>query len=148
MSCVQGQITYAYTSLEVDYHCTQLFNKGPQALGFDIEWLVTYKAGQVPRKTALLQLCHRQGKGSYQCYLLHLTHSGVTPALSRLLQSEVWENCWRLLSMLPFLLPLNRAAHSAFIPCDVAVLTLKPMRRGAAYVHVAQAKLLEAITHN
>lgn len=86
---MQGPIIYAYTALEVDYHCTQILAKGPQAAGFDIEWRVTYKAGEVPRKTALLQLCSRDCSGSYRCWLLHIAHSGITPSLLQLLQSEV-----------------------------------------------------------
>ena len=86
---MQGQTIYAYTALEVDYHCTQVLSRGPQALGFDIEWRVTYKAGGVPRKTALLQLCSKEPNGSYKCWLLHIAHSGVTPCLLQLLQSEV-----------------------------------------------------------
>ena len=90
MHCnMQGQTIYAYTALEVNYHCTQIISRGPQALGFDIEWRVTYKAGEVPRKTALLQLCSREPNGSYRCWLLHIAHSGVTPCLLQLLQSEV-----------------------------------------------------------
>ena len=86
---MQGQTIYAYTALEVNYHCAQILSRGPQALGFDIEWRVTYKAGEVPRKTALLQLCSKEANGSYRCWLLHIAHSGVTPCLLQLLQSEV-----------------------------------------------------------
>lgn len=88
LNLLQGPITYAYTALEVDYHCTQLLKEGPQAVGFDIEWRVTYKPGEV-RKTALLQLCHRIQQGQYKCLLLHVAHTGLTPALIEILQREV-----------------------------------------------------------
>ena len=80
---------YVYTALEVDYHCKQLLKEPQSAVGFDIEWRVTYKAGEAPRKTALLQLCSKQLQGQYQCLLLHIAHSGLTPALIQLLQSQV-----------------------------------------------------------
>ena len=60
----------------------------PAAVGFDIEWRVTYKPGEV-RKTALMQLCYKLGNGQYSCLLLHIAHSGVTPSLKELLQNEV-----------------------------------------------------------
>ncbi|KAL0037504.1 hypothetical protein WJX77_000402 [Trebouxia sp. C0004] len=84
----KGHTLYAYTALEVDYHCTQLLKDPPSTVGFDIEWRVTYKAGEAPRKTALLQLCSRRQHGQYQCLLLHIAHSGLTPALLQILESE------------------------------------------------------------
>ncbi|KAL0047414.1 hypothetical protein WJX82_002778 [Trebouxia sp. C0006] len=84
----KGHTIYAYTAVEVDYHCTQLLKDPPSTVGFDIEWRVTYKAGQAPRKTALLQLCSRRQHGQYQCLLLHIAHSGLTPALVQILESE------------------------------------------------------------
>ena len=80
---------YVYTAVEVDYHCKRLLKEPQSAVGFDIEWRVTYKAGEAPRKTALLQLCSKQLQGQYQCLLLHIAHSGLTPALIQLLQSQV-----------------------------------------------------------
>lgn len=74
--------------MEVDYHCTQLLKQGPQAVGFDIEWRVTYKPGEV-RKTALMQLCSNTPQGQYKCLLLHLAHTGLTPALIEVLQRQV-----------------------------------------------------------
>ncbi len=88
-ACRQGQTIYAYTAVEVNYHCTQLLKDPPSTVGFDIEWRVTYKAGEAPRKTALLQLCSRKQHGQYQCLLLHIAHSGITPALIQILGSEV-----------------------------------------------------------
>lgn len=85
---MQGPIIYAYTGMEVDYHCTQLLKQGPQAVGFDIEWRVTYKPGEV-RKTALMQLCSKTQQGQYKCLLLHLAHTGLTPALVQVLQCQV-----------------------------------------------------------
>ena len=84
---LQGPVIYAYTPFEVDHHVTQLLKTNPAAVGFDIEWRVTYKPGEV-RKTALLQLCSKQQNGLYSCLLLHIAHSGLTPALKQLLQNE------------------------------------------------------------
>lgn len=89
----QGHIIYAYTALEVDYHCSQILSQPPQAVGFDIEWRVTYKAGEALRKTALLQLCSKDPHGSYKCWLLHIARSGMTPSLLKLLQNEVNGGC-------------------------------------------------------
>ncbi|KAL3131058.1 hypothetical protein ABBQ38_000374 [Trebouxia sp. C0009 RCD-2024] len=83
----KGPIIYAYTAIEVDYHCTQLLKQGPQAVGFDIEWRVTYKPGEV-RKTALMQLCSRSQHGQYKCLLLHIAHTGLTPSLIEVLESQ------------------------------------------------------------
>lgn len=85
---MQGPIIYAYTAIEVDYHCTQLLKQAPQAVGFDIEWRVTYKPGEV-RKTALMQLCSKTQQGQYQCLLLHIAHTGLTPSLIEVLQRQV-----------------------------------------------------------
>ena len=74
--------------MEVDYHCTQLLKQGPQAVGFDIEWRVTYKPGEV-RKTALMQLCSKSQQGHYKCLLLHIAHTGLTPSLIAVLQCQV-----------------------------------------------------------
>lgn len=85
---MQGPIIYAYTAIEVDYHCTQLLKQGPQAVGFDIEWRVTYKPGEV-RKTALMQLCSKTLEGQYKCMLLHIAHTGLTPSLIKVLHRQV-----------------------------------------------------------
>ncbi|KAK9829092.1 hypothetical protein WJX72_003852 [[Myrmecia] bisecta] len=88
LSYAEGKITYVYTPLEVDYHCCQLAASGVAAVGFDIEWRVTYETGKVPRNTALIQLCFaRPGRG-YECLLLHIAHSGLTPALRAVLTSQ------------------------------------------------------------
>ena len=62
--------------------------QGPQAVGFDIEWRVTYKPGEV-RKTALMQLCSKTQQGQYQCLLLHIAHTGLTTSLTEVLQRQV-----------------------------------------------------------
>eukprot|EP00884_Botryococcus_braunii_P005842 jgi/Botrbrau1/15259/Bobra.0382s0001.1 len=76
----------------------------------DIEWRVTFKAGQAPRKAALLQLCYRPVEtavpvgqlshscgaskgpvnpgGDLTCLLLHIAYSGITPALARILMNQ------------------------------------------------------------
>ena len=57
-------------------------------MGFDIEWRVTYKPGEV-RKTALMQLCSKTQQGHYKCLLLHIAHTGLTPSLIEVLQRQV-----------------------------------------------------------
>ena len=36
----------------------QILLSKPKVCGFDIEWRVTYKSGEAPNKTALIQLCY------------------------------------------------------------------------------------------
>jgi len=85
------------------------------ALGFDVEWKVTYKAGQAPHPVAMLQLaCNRRALGGsdprpggagrqqraataaaasmdavdreHVCFLFHVWHGGVPPSLAALLE--------------------------------------------------------------
>ena len=44
-------------SYEVDQACQWLLTSGVAALGFDIEWRVTYRTGVPPRPVALIQVC-------------------------------------------------------------------------------------------
>ena len=57
--------------------------------GWAAEWRVTYRAGERPRKAALIQLCYRLTSGEACCLLAQVWHSGITPALLELLESEV-----------------------------------------------------------
>lgn len=41
------QCRYAHAAVEVDFLCQQLLSTGIKAFGLDIEWKVTFKAGQV-----------------------------------------------------------------------------------------------------
>ena len=41
----------------------------PITCGFDIEWRVTYKAGEGPRKTAVFQLCMSEK----ECFIFHIS---------------------------------------------------------------------------
>lgn len=62
----------------------------PRHVGWDIEWVVTFKSGP-PRKTALLQLCVRPRPPARSlCALLRLcrVEGGITPALSAFLQDS------------------------------------------------------------
>ncbi|GAB4819179.1 hypothetical protein N2152v2_006225 [Parachlorella kessleri] len=79
-----GAVQYAYTAVEVDALCQLLLGSNLAHCGFDIEWLVTYQAGQTPRPVALVQLCLQEPAG-YRCLLLHVARSGITPHLRQLL---------------------------------------------------------------
>lgn len=72
-------------------------------LGFDVEWAASFTKGRPPGPVALMQLCirsevdaHSSSNGiggphlpkntcTYECYLLHIRHSGIPPRLERLL---------------------------------------------------------------
>ncbi|KAK9814882.1 hypothetical protein WJX73_001238 [Symbiochloris irregularis] len=83
----KGRIKYAFTAVEAEYLCQRLLASSITALGFDIEWRVTFKAGQVPCRAALLQLCYFEpGSQIYECLLLQIRHTGLTPSLRQLLE--------------------------------------------------------------
>ncbi|EIE27670.1 ribonuclease H-like protein [Coccomyxa subellipsoidea C-169] len=94
---VQGCITYASLPAEVEHLCQLALSCGVEAVGFDIEWRVTYRhaicrptsdsTGETPRPVAVIQLALRPPGGAYRVFLLHVYHSGLTPALLTLLRS-------------------------------------------------------------
>ncbi len=57
----QGRVLYAGTPLEVERLCGRLLALGVAAAGFDTEWRVTFRAGEPPRRTAVIQLCYQAG---------------------------------------------------------------------------------------
>jgi hypothetical protein len=93
----------------------QVAAKAPEpysvVLGFDVEWAVSFTKDCPPGPVALMQLCirsevldaHNSSNGTdghhlqkdictnvdtlptYECYLLHIRHSGIPPRLERLL---------------------------------------------------------------
>ncbi|KAK9917730.1 hypothetical protein WJX75_007618 [Coccomyxa subellipsoidea] len=83
----QGCITYASLPAEVEHLCQKTLSTGVEAVGFDIEWRVTYRTGETPRPVALIQLALRPAGGGYRVFLLHVCHSGLTPSLLTLLRS-------------------------------------------------------------
>lgn len=101
---------YYKTFAEVDEIAGRLLQAGssakPLVLGFDVEWAPSFIKGRPPRAVALIQICtqshaadighctdrsttreHALASSSYECYLLHIRHSGITPRLSQLLTS-------------------------------------------------------------
>lgn len=54
-----GALHYAYTAAEVNCLCDELIREQPEVVGLDLEWRPTFKKGQAPRKTALIQLCYQ-----------------------------------------------------------------------------------------
>ena len=104
-----GELVVARTAAEVERACLELLAAMPPACGFDAEWRALFVKGRAPRPVALLQLCYplqptppdgteermsaarlecgRSGRG-LRCLLLHLHHSGVTPALRAVLETQ------------------------------------------------------------
>ena len=104
-----GELVVARTAAEVERLCLELLSVMPPACGFDVEWRALFVKGRAPRPVALLQLCYplqptppdgtgermsaarlecgRSGSG-LRCLLLHLHHSGATPALRAVLESQ------------------------------------------------------------
>ena len=88
--CVmQGRIKYSSSAAEIEDTCAALLRQGITETGWDIEWRTTYKTGEAPRKTALMQLCYQLPKGSYCCLLFHVFFSGLPPSLRQLLEDPV-----------------------------------------------------------
>ena len=86
----RGQTRYCGDVDSVDRAAAHLLALQPAAVGFDIEWLVTYETGVPPRPVALIQ-CSFHDTSAYPaqltCLLLHIAASGLTPALAQLLAS-------------------------------------------------------------
>eukprot|EP00898_Chlorokybus_atmophyticus_P006407 jgi/Chlat1/6768/Chrsp50S00504 len=89
-----GKIAYAQTASEASELAAELLTevKHAEAVGFDIEWCVTYQRGEQPR-AALLQICLNQQQHSPLrsvpvCYLFHLTHCGVPKDLRTFLETS------------------------------------------------------------
>ncbi|CAL8463613.1 g3147 [Coccomyxa elongata] len=83
----KGCIAYASLPEEVEHLCKVVLSSGVEAVGFDIEWRVTYRTGETPRSVALIQLAVQLQDGKYRVFLLHVCHSGLTPTLLTILRS-------------------------------------------------------------
>jgi hypothetical protein len=72
-----GQVEYISCTEQAEKIALLLVRQRSQStcvFGFDIEWRVTYVAGQAPRKTALLQL-----SDANTAYLFHIIHFSEFP---------------------------------------------------------------------
>jgi hypothetical protein len=79
----------AATPEEVDAVVSAVYAGGHAAVGWDIEWRVTFQAGAKPERASLMQIALPGGGaagGAPVVYLLQLAHTGVTAALQRLLE--------------------------------------------------------------
>ncbi|PKA46221.1 Werner Syndrome-like exonuclease [Apostasia shenzhenica] len=87
-----GRIVYCRTSSEVEQATMEISDRTLQlkhsadeiSLGFDIEWKPIFTRGEESRKTAVLQIC----VDSSNCYVMHIIHSGIPPALKLLLEDS------------------------------------------------------------
>ncbi|KAJ4812227.1 Werner Syndrome-like exonuclease [Rhynchospora pubera] len=87
-----GRIDYCRTADEVERASVELLDKikaknglGQVSLGFDIEWIPSFRRGETPRKAAVMQIC----MDATCCYVLHIIHSGITPVLKSLLEDSL-----------------------------------------------------------
>ena len=86
-----GSVVLCETPAEVDSAVARIrrlaaIPSAPRTLGWDIEWVVSFKAGAEPRLTALMQMCYRpRAPAKAVCFLLRLCLTGVTEALRELL---------------------------------------------------------------
>ncbi|KAG0459164.1 hypothetical protein HPP92_022292 [Vanilla planifolia] len=87
-----GHTVYSRTTAEVEKATTGIHDRigclkhNPNNeyvfLGFDLEWKPIFKRGEKQRKTAVLQIC----VDSFNCYVMHIIHSGIPTALKLLLE--------------------------------------------------------------
>jgi hypothetical protein len=83
--CFHGRVETAATAEEVDAVVRAVYASG-HAVGWDIEWRVTFERGAAPQPVALMQLAlPGSAAGGPVVYLLQLAHTGLTPQLARLL---------------------------------------------------------------
>jgi len=81
-----GRVVVASTAAEVDAAVAAVYAGRHAAVGWDIEWRVSYQRGAAPEKVALMQLALPGGPAGPPCvYLLRICSSGLTPALAALL---------------------------------------------------------------
>lgn len=105
----QGRVKYSSSAAEIEDICRELLQRGVTETGWDIEWRTTYKTGEAPRKTALMQICYQLPRGSYCCLLFHVFFSGLPPSLRQLLESPVSLYCPAKISM--YARHLNYSRH-------------------------------------
>lgn len=79
-----GPVAVATTAAEVDTAVESIFRAGVQVVGWDIEWPVSFVAGQKPKPVALMQFALPTAPPT--CYLMHVARCGITPALRGLLE--------------------------------------------------------------
>ena len=86
-----GSVVLCETPQEVDSAVARIrrltaIPSAPRTFGWDIEWLVSFKAGTEPRLTSLMQFCYRpRPPAKAVCFLLRLCLTGVTESLRELL---------------------------------------------------------------
>ena len=78
------RVEVAATAAEVDAAVQQVYAAGVAVTGWDVEWPVSFVAGAKPKPIALMQFALPTAPPV--CYLLHVAHSGITPALRALLE--------------------------------------------------------------
>eukprot|EP01026_Neomeris_dumetosa_P082188 TRINITY_DN935_c0_g1_i8.p1 TRINITY_DN935_c0_g1~~TRINITY_DN935_c0_g1_i8.p1 ORF type:complete len:519 (-),score=83.67 TRINITY_DN935_c0_g1_i8:152-1645(-) len=85
-----GNILYLNNKKEVETQCCKLSEKEEiLVVGFDMEWKPSFVKGVAQPKTALIQLCYLNKENTdYTCLLIHVVHTGLTPALQGILKSE------------------------------------------------------------
>jgi len=81
-----GRVEVANTAAAVNEAVQHVYKVGCPAVGFDIEWPVSFVAGAKPKPVALVQIALPTEPPL--CYLLHVAHTGITPALRWLLEDE------------------------------------------------------------
>ncbi len=83
----RGRVETAATAAEVDAAVGAVYAGAHAAVGWDIEWPVSFVKGAAPQRAALMQLAldGSAAGGPPVVFLLQLAHAGLTPALARLL---------------------------------------------------------------
>ncbi|CAM9665914.1 unnamed protein product [Choristocarpus tenellus] len=84
-----GNIQYIQTHSEADRASKALLAAQPHALGFDLEWVVSFVPGEPPRRTATLQLCAPERPADKEesnvwgtAFIFHLSHMICNPPLA------------------------------------------------------------------
>lgn len=92
----KGIVQIAKTESECVWLASKLLLDKPAAVGFDVEWRVSYETGFPPRKISLIQVCYRTNGQSFSpdgsdcvCLLFQLFHCGVHKVLRSWLQGSV-----------------------------------------------------------
>ncbi|CAM9343158.1 unnamed protein product [Phaeothamnion confervicola] len=108
-----GRINYLQSFDLAEAACAAIVASSPAAIGLDVEWRVTFQAGEAPRRTATVQICAPEPSAadpldvrSWVCHVLHVCHMGdaLPPSLLVLMGSErvlkagvgVEGDAWRL----------------------------------------------------
>lgn len=78
-----GAIEYPSTAALAETAAAGILARAPAAIGFDVEWPVTYLRGAGQEQVALVQLC----ESAERCFLFHLTIVGMPESLKAILSS-------------------------------------------------------------